>query len=595
MARIELPDYLQYSSFPQQDVRSGSLSVVRGSRVSVAAFATRQLTEAYLENVALPTRGNRIDVPARRVVDSGRLQLQWRDDLGLSSKTPFQLRVTALDDEPPTISGSKLQRERVVLSTDAISFEVLAQDDFGVREIGMQWQGIEDPVRNPQPAVGQQVVAAGGPERSELRVTAVFSTERLRIQPQSLKVRLFAVDYLPDREPVYTPTYIFHVLSPEEHAIWLTNQLRKWFRQANEVYEREQQLYQANKALRALSPDELDRPETRRRVEEQASAEQSNARRLSTLTRSGDELMIQATHNDQFNVATLENWAQMLQALHDIAEKRMPSVADLLTEAANAPGAKAAAPPQDRVTAAKTPPQVGIRRDSRSGPPDKSQPAESAPVPVISDVESGFNELQESKKTPAGSGQPSLGLPTTDVVGGGPTEDEKAGSCPAEEKLAEAVTHQEDLLAEFARIAEELKKILGDLEGSTFVKRLKAASRRQLDVAGILNETLAADFGLSAYRMDEAQRELLAGIAQRELAHGDEVYVIQDDLEAYYNRVREGKFRTVLNEMKAAQVVSNLHGIAKGVQENLNGQSLAEAEFWADALDRWAEQLVGPG
>ena len=215
-------------------------------------------------------------------------------------------------------------------------------------------------------------------------------------------------------------------------------------------------------------------------------------------------------------------------------------------------------------------------------------------MPVISDVESGFNELQESKKTPAGSGQPSLGLPTTDIVGGGPTEDEKAGSCPAEEKLAEAVTQQEDLLAEFARIAEELKKILGDLEGSTFVKRLKAASRRQLEVAGSERDP---GRGLWPERVSDGRStaRALAGIAKRELAHGDDVYVIQDDLEAYYNRVQEGKFRTVLNEMKATQVVSNLHGIAKGVQENLSGQSMAEAEFWADTLDRWAEQLVGPG
>ena len=369
MARIELPDYLQYSSFPEQDVRSGSLSVVRGSRVSVAAFATRQLTEAHLENDALPTRGNRIDVPARLVVDSGRLQLQWRDDLGLSSKTPFQLRVTALDDEAPTISGSKLQREQVVLSTDAISFEVLAQDDFGVKKSACSGRGSKTLCATRNPPWASRSSRLGVPERSELRVTAVFSTERLSIQPQSLKVRLFAVDYLPDREPVYSPTYIFHVLSPEEHAIWLTNQLRKWFHQANEVYEREQQLYQANKALRALSPDELDHPETRRRIEEQASAEQSNARRLSTLTRSGDELMMQATHNDQFNVATLEKWAEMLQALHDIAENRMPSVADLLTEAANAPGAKPAAQPQDRSQPPRRLPRLvsGATRDP--GPP----------------------------------------------------------------------------------------------------------------------------------------------------------------------------------------------------------------------------------
>ncbi len=47
--------------------------------------------------------------------------------------------------------------------------------------------------------------------------------------------------------------------------------------------------------------------------------------------------------------------------------------------------------------------------------------------------------------------------------------------------------------------------------------------------------------------------------------------------------------------MRTTKVVSSLRGIAATVKLNLNGQSIAHAEFWADTLDRWAEQLVGPG
>ena len=47
--------------------------------------------------------------------------------------------------------------------------------------------------------------------------------------------------------------------------------------------------------------------------------------------------------------------------------------------------------------------------------------------------------------------------------------------------------------------------------------------------------------------------------------------------------------------MRTTEAVSSLLEIAATVKVNLNGQSIAHAEFWADTLDRWAEQLVGPG
>ena len=41
--------------------------------------------------------------------------------------------------------------------------------------------------------------------------------------------------------------------------------------------------------------------------------------------------------------------------------------------------------------------------------------------------------------------------------------------------MDEAVEQQQDLLAEFEKIADELNRVLANLEGSTLVKRLKAA------------------------------------------------------------------------------------------------------------------------
>src|SRR5262249_56717256 len=77
--------------------------------------------------------------------------------------------------------------------------------------------------------------------------------------------------------------------------------------------------------------------DTRRRIEAQADAEATNGRRLSRLVDDGEDLIKQAMRNPEFGVGHLEKWAEMLQILKDIAANRMPSVADLLRQAAQAP------------------------------------------------------------------------------------------------------------------------------------------------------------------------------------------------------------------------------------------------------------------
>ena len=165
----------------------------------------------------------------------------------------------------------------------------------------------------------------------------------------------------------------------------MTEQLNKWHRQALEVRDRELQLHETNKQLRDLPPEQLDRPDVRRRIENQSAAERANGRRLTGLTAAGEDLLRQAARNPQFDVGSLDRWAEMLQILKDIAANRMPSVADLLNEAAKArtAGNKPAA----------TGPKAGQARASGGKPSSGDPPgktAERPPVPQVVDIESSL-------------------------------------------------------------------------------------------------------------------------------------------------------------------------------------------------------------
>jgi hypothetical protein len=204
--------------------------------------------------------------------------------------------------------------------------------------------------------------------------------------------------------------------------------------------------------------------------------------------------------------------------------------------------------------------------------------------------------------------------------------------------LGKSVWEQRDLLKEFAQVTDQLSEILASLEASTFVKRLKGASREQLQVAnGLQRKTLEA-FGLtpeaeqSPKEMDKtvnagqketkrpaekksggevpalpAADELVLALEKislvdaRKILSGKSgqqseiVRVLQSDLEAYVQRRPDQHLKKVLGQMKETQVVRALGRVGDKTKSWMSGQAIAGAEYWADVLDRWAEEMVAAG
>ena len=156
----------------------------------------------------------------------------------------------------------------------------------------------------------------------------------------------------------------------------------------------------------------------------------------------------------------------------------------------------------------------------------------------------------------------------------------------------EAVKEQQELLDAFAELAEKMNKLLTGFENSTFVKRLKAASRRQIDIAVDLNNLDGFGQEASDAVEDASDRERLA---VKEVTEAKVASTLLQDMVAYADRRPSEGFSRVLSEMQDAIVSDQMQDIAEAiVKDNFIGESTIEAEFWADTLDRWAEQLVPP-
>jgi hypothetical protein len=594
IASVALPAYLGIAQPQSKDVRGGTVSLVQGSKATFTATASRELSKAQVDGQPIAPAGSAVSSPPALIEGARKIEFRWEDKLGLAGKEPFSLAVAARDDEAPSISCEDLPRQKVVLDTEQLSFKVRAQDDFGIKQVGLEWQGIETAVSGT-PGKGERILAAGGNEKDSLDPSGTFSAKSLGIEPQPVNVRLFVEDYLPGRPRVYSPTYTFWVLNAEQHAVWITEQLSKWHRQSLLVRDREMQLFETNKQLRELKGEELDQPENRRKIENQAMAERSNSRQLSGLVVSGEDLIKQAMRNPEFGIAHLEKWAEMLGILKDIAGTRMPSVADLLREAAQSPSSKSLSSPSNNKSMIAGNVRSGSKgAPSEPKPDDKPKPPSG--IPSIADKESSQQPPDEKgEQGPAsksGSKTPRLSFPVT-TLDGKPSAAKKEEEAPAEDKIDEAVKQQQDLLAEFEKISDELNRVLAALEGSTLLKRLKAASRHQYKIAGRVSDQVSAVFGVEAYRVASAPSKVLGELSEEEGKASKDVSFIMDDMHSYFERRRFQRFKTVLDEMRQLDVVGSLRQLGDDLNKE-NGLSIAQAEFWSDTLDRWAEDLVDP-
>ncbi|EMI20338.1 hypothetical protein, membrane [Rhodopirellula maiorica SM1] len=311
-------------------------------------------------------------------------------------------------------------------------------------------------------------------------------------------------------------------------------------------------------------------------------------------------MLRQASHNTEIEAEQVQQWAEMLQTLDDISENRMPSVADLLEKAS-----------AEKV-ASKS--EAAESANGAKGQPSTQQSGASSSDEDLSDVDSDSTETpnlvdQESSQQPSGPAEPGKEEPTEEsnarldkavTIVTGPVNDSAAetdaneSEPPAvESSLDAAIEEQAKLLAEFEKVSDDLDSVMANLEGSTLVKRLKAASRQQSAVAEQLAARIEGLFG-AADSISPNDQAVLEQLAMTERDSTQTLAAIMSDVDGYYRRRNLMRFKLVFEEMKQLDVLSSLKKLSQQVAKD-QGVVMAQAEFWSDTLDRWADDLIENG
>ena len=585
VAAVELPAYLQRQGDQSFEVRGGTLSILEGSRLTLSAEMSRDLISAKINTTKIEPTGSKLELPEMHVLEDNEIQFDWVDRFGLAAENPVRLQLEAIEDQLPTLVCENLPLRKVLLTNEVLAFVVRAYDDFGVGKVGLQWsEANEEGIGKP---LGESLLGAGGPEVESLELKATFSAAELMPEASFVAVQAFVEDYHPTGHRQYSAASFFQILDNSDHAVWLMSELGRWQQMSLDVRDRELQLHQTNLELQGLPEEELPTASVREKIWKQAEQERANGRQLANLVRAGEGLLREAMRNEEISAESLEEWAEMVQVLKEISARRMPKVAELLDRASKAGNADGNSKEKDGLQAGRNRLQQTAGGDPNQNPKEED---EKPSTPSVSDIESSqldLENLPKGKTQKQKSQQGRLGLADTKLAGNAASESQS--STPTEE-LDQAVTEQEGLLDEFEKVSGQLNEIMGNLEGSTLVKRLKSASRKQQKIALGLSRLIANDFGVPD-REKHADRDAFVSLADLESKASLEVSDLMDDMTAYYERSGQQLLQRVLQQMKSEDVTAGLRDLGMELRQQ-NGLSISQAEYWSDNLDRWAEDLV---
>ncbi|HEY3860807.1 MAG TPA: hypothetical protein VGO59_02880 [Verrucomicrobiae bacterium] len=341
-AQIQPPDYLQYPA-QSQVLQSGSLLAVEGSKISFRGKVSRDLSSALMRSGEEKTAPLKIEgdsfVTGQTQPDAlSEFTFNWQDKLGLTNAAPLRLSVQMQPDAPPVPEIADMPRDVFVLNSDVLSIDLKARDDFGVRDLGLDWAATGD---SPKMAVGASEVRIQTPnaQTKETQRAFAWSPAMYRIPVDStVEMTGFARDFYPERERSRTAVYRIRVLSPEEHAEMVRRQLEGLMSQVEEVTRLQEKVVAGLAGIK--DADKLTPAEKSARLDESKQDQEQNAANLNDLAKQGESAVREAMKNPVFNEETIRQWSESMRQWQNLSQQKMPDAASAMQDAKQSSGSQ---------------------------------------------------------------------------------------------------------------------------------------------------------------------------------------------------------------------------------------------------------------
>ena len=575
VADVTLPDYLGRPGLAAQGRPRRRVSLVKGSRAAFAATASRELAVGQGRRPAADARRRRPSTSPTVQVDGprdGRVPLAGR-----ASAWPARSRspstVTGRDDEAPTLAcRGPAPPEGRARHRAAQLQGPRPSDDFGVKRVGLEWQGLDDPVGQDRRRRASASSRPAGTDKEALEVAGTFSAKSLGIEPQPVDAPGLRRG-LPPRPPPGLLAAV-HLLRPQRRAArHLAHRAVEQVAppvarspRPRDAAPRDQQA--APRPCRPRSstgprPADEDREPGRGRAGQRPAALGPGRARARTWSSRRCGTPSSAS-------ATWRSGPRCSRSSRTSRANRMPSVADLLKQAAQAPSRRRRA---RRATRRPMAGQVraGAGRQAadraRRRTPSRRRPSRRSST--ASRRSSSPDKKPSKPPAPSKAPKPPRLTPAADDPGRqGRARRARRPPRPRPEgrRGGQAAARPARRVREDRRRAEPgPRQPGGEHAGQAAQGRLAGRSTK---IAGRLGDQVGDTFGVpDVARSPTRPRSVLDELAEQEAKGSQDVSVIMDDMQAYFERRQFVQFKTVLDEMRKHDVVGSLRQLGDDLKK----------------------------
>ena len=619
-ATIHWPEYLNREPEELQ-LRRRRLEVPLGSQVRLSGTVSRELAAAEASGLGIAEIfGADFRLPSLAVDGNQTVTLQWTDAVGLTPRNPATVDVVGRPDEPPRVAISGIPPAVAVLPDEFLNLDISARDDFGLKRVWARMRIVEDgaPVDTLH---NTEIYGISGSEE------LVFSPERFGFTPGTMiDLVAMAVDAYPERSPSISSRHRILVLSKEDHAKQIMQQMDSVLADLDETIRQEALALEENRALSERADEDLADEATVDELLDRAVAELARAERLMDTQRRMERLIAESTKNDQISDELIGDWTRIAQDLQNRAVPAMQAAAEAMREAA----AASAALPDDAdgdgdATAGEggegaegSDAEMAGGESSETGEPGDGDATAGDPSegdPMAGDPSKGDPMAGDPSEGDPMAGDPSGGEPMAgDPSGGEPMAGEPSdggGSPPPggqpqitqpqpeteqqrserRERLEEAIRRQEEAIAAMQQGEQDLNESIEQSLSESFINRLRELARTQLEVGqrmlAILPQTLSQP-------LEELPPELAAILQAQADRQGEimrETRFVYDDLLGFFRRTQNQIFRDVTLDMEAERFENHLPEMQEMIVQNITGRLIPKTEEWNGLFLRWAEML----
>ena len=386
-ATVALPDYLQLD--PRNvDIRTGVLTALEGSKVVLKGSFSRQISKAIarlepqpLEETAISKSSsapieaenpsdlessrtkiqeaekkaeieNLVKLPESRdlqlsmdganvsteAIGLGRFHASvpftWTDVKGLEGAGSFKVEIKTSEDQIPTSYIQGIERNIVILAEETLEFDIISEDDFGLREIGLSWVGSFNKPSDKEPANGSLTLKKGSPSSNRLSERAIFSPQTYGIEPQTLILSAYTEDYKPGRGRIFSEPITIYILTRDEHAQVIKKRFDRVISELEDAARKELNNLDENERLdKNNTAEELQSEDAKEQLAESEQKEAENAEKMKEIAKKMEEIFKDAARNGELDQKTMKEMADALQNMKELGEKDMPEVEKKLGEA----------------------------------------------------------------------------------------------------------------------------------------------------------------------------------------------------------------------------------------------------------------------